>query len=107
MSPLGDVVDRIVSTVHPEKIVLFGSRARGDHRPDSDVDLLVIQETTAPRYRRSVPIRKAIVGLLPSKDIIVYTPNEVEEWKDVPNSFIATALSEGKLLYEKKGSSPK
>jgi len=102
MSTLEEVVQRIVQTVHPEKIVLFGSRARGDHRTDSDVDLLVIQETVEPRYRRSVPIRRAIVGLIPSKDVIVYTPGEVEEWQDIPNSFIATALSEGKVLYEKK-----
>lgn len=102
MGPLDEVVNRIVQAVHPEKIVLFGSRARGDHRPDSDVDLLIIQKTSEPRYRRSVPIRRAVVGLLPSKDVVVYTPSEVEAWKDVPNAFVTTALTEGKILYEKK-----
>lgn len=102
MSPLDEVISRIVDTAHPEKIVLFGSRARGDYRSDSDVDLLIIQKSSEPRYRRSIKIRKAITGLLPSKDIVVYTPEEVVEWENVPNSFVSTALSEGKILYEKK-----
>lgn len=102
MNPLQEVVNRIVEAIHPEQIILFGSRARGDHRPDSDVDLLVIHKSSLPRYQRSVPIRKAITGLIPSKDIVVYTPEEVVEWEEVPNSFVMTALTEGKVLYEKK-----
>lgn len=42
-----------------------------------------------------------MIGLLPSKDIIVYTPEEVEEWAEVPNAFVTKALAEGKILYEK------
>lgn len=102
MDSMNEVVRRIVETVHPKQVVLFGSRARGDNRPDSDVDLLIIQESNLPRFKRSIPIRKAIAGLLPSKDIIVYTPEEVREWEGVPNSFIMTALSQGKVLYEEK-----
>lgn len=99
---LTQLVQKIVMTVNPERIVLFGSRARGDYRPDSDLDLLIIQKSSLPRYRRAAPIRHAISGLFPSKDIVVYTPEEVLEWEDVPNAFVTTALSEGKVLYEKK-----
>jgi hypothetical protein len=66
------------------------------------LDLLIIQKSTLPRYRRAVPIRRAITGFFPSKDIVVYTPEEVAEWENVPNAFVTTALSEGKVLYEKK-----
>ncbi len=98
---LQELVRRIVAAVHPERIILFGSRSRGDNRPDSDVDLLIIRKIKEPRYRRAAPIRRAVVGILPSKDIVVYTPEEVDAWSDVPNAFITTVLREGKVLYEK------
>ena len=50
------IVSRIVPVVHPEKIILFGSRARGTARLDSDIDLLVIARSEQPRYRRAAPI---------------------------------------------------
>jgi len=98
---LGEMVRRIRAAGNPLKIVLFGSRARGDARPDSDIDLLVIEESDLPRYRRSAVYRRALVGLFPSKDIVVWTPAEVLEWANVPNAFITTALDEGKVLYER------
>ena len=98
---LGEMVRRIRAAGNPLKIVLFGSRARGDARPDSDIDLLVIEESDLPRYRRSAVYRRALVGLFPSKDIVVWTPVEVQEWATVPNAFITTTLREGKVLYER------
>ena len=97
-----EIVRRVVEAAHPEKIVLFGSRARGDHRPDSDVDLLIIQRSNIARYRRSVPIYHALAGLPIEVDteVMVYTPQEVEEWKGAPAAFVTTALREGKVLYE-------
>ena len=98
---LQELVRRIVAAVHQERIILFGSRARGDSHPASDVDLLIVQQSTEPRYRRAAPIRRAVAGILPSKDIIVYTPEEVDAWRGVPNAFVTTAVREGKVLYEK------
>ena len=98
---LAEVVRRILSVGSPHKILLFGSRAREDARPDSDLDLLIIEESDLPRYRRSARYRRALCGVFPSKDIVVWTPQEVEEWKSVPNAFITTALAGGKLLYER------
>jgi predicted nucleotidyltransferase len=74
------------------KIVLFGSRAQGGGRPDSDLDLLIVEESGLPRYRRSVRYRRALCGLFLAKDIVVWTLREIEAWRDVPNAFITTIL---------------
>jgi len=97
---LSEAARRIRSVTDAKLIVLFGSRARGDFRPDSDLDILVVAESELPRWKRPTPIRRALAGLFPAKDIVVYTPNEVEEWKNVPNAFVTTVLREGKVLYE-------
>jgi len=57
-----EIVDRIVERAQPDKVILFGSRARGDARPNSDFDVLVIKESTEPRYRRSVPLYVALAN---------------------------------------------
>ena len=100
---LGEIVARIREVAEPVKIVLFGSRARGEGGDRSDVDILVIVERSEePRHRRAVLLYRALAGLLVPKDILVYTEEEVEEWSGVPQAFITTALREGKVLYERK-----
>jgi len=100
---IGDIVRRIVETAQPEKVILFGSRARGDARPDSDFDVLVIKESDEPRYRRDAPLYVALAGLEVPVDVMVYTPEEIHEWSEVPLAFITTAVREGKVVYEKQG----
>ena len=99
---INDIAKRIVDAVNPEKIILFGSYAYGKPTKNSDLDILVIMNSKLPRYKRSVPIYKALAGILIPKDIITYTPQEVEEWDEVPQAFITTAVSKGKVVYEKK-----
>ncbi len=96
------IVHRIVETVHPQKIILFGSQARGEARPDSDFDLLVIKESDEPRYQRSIPLYPALADLPVEVDVLVYTPREVWEWSAVPQAFVTTAMREGQVLYERK-----
>lgn len=95
-----EIVRRIVQAVDPDRVILFGSRARGEIRPDSDIDLLVIAASSEPRYRRAVPLYGVLSDLLMPMDIVVYTPQEVEEWSRVPQAFVTTAIREGKVLYE-------
>jgi predicted nucleotidyltransferase len=100
---IDDIVRRIVETAQPEKIILFGSRARGDARSNSDFDLLVIKESNEPGYRRDAPLYVALAGLNAAVDVLVYTPEEVTDWSAVPRAFVTTAVREGKVLYERKG----
>lgn len=97
-----EVVDRIVETVHPERIILFGSHAYGSPHRGSDLDVVVVMRSELPRYKRSVPIYRALAGLLIPKDVLVYTPEEIEEWSDVPQAFITTVIRKGKVIYEEK-----
>jgi len=98
---LSDIVERIVAAGSPLRIVLFGSRARGDARPDSDIDLLVVEDSSLPRYKRAGRYYRATKGTFPSREIVVWTPGEIEEWESVSNHFVTVALREGRVLYER------
>ena len=98
---LQTIVQRLLAAGQPQKIILFGSQARGQAGRDSDYDLLVIENSSQPRYRGAVSYRRALKDLGTSKDIVVWTPREIAEWQNVPNAFITTALREGVVLYER------
>ena len=97
--------DEIVKVAHPSRIVLFGSRAHGQARPDSDVDLLVVeresfgkQKSRRAEMRR---IRQALARFRVPKDVLVYSEEEMNRWSHSLNHVIAVALREGRLLYER------
>jgi predicted nucleotidyltransferase len=98
---LQTIVQRLLAAGQPQKIILFGSQARGQASRDSDYDLLVIEDSSQPRYRRAASYRRALKDLGTSKDIVVWTPREIAEWQNVPNAFITAALREGVVLYER------
>lgn len=98
---LDELTRRIVAAAHPRRVILFGSRARGQARDDRDWDVLVIADSTLPRHRRAAPLYGALRDMPVSVDILVYTPDEVEEWRNVPQVFVTTATREGRVLYEK------
>jgi len=98
---LEEMVARIRDEVQPDRIILFGSRARDTARPGSDFDLLVIKHSDEPRWRRSAPLYVRLADLPVEVDILVYTPEEVREWSQVPQAFVTTAIREGKVLYER------
>lgn len=96
-----EIVRRVVALENPEKVIVFGSRARGDHRPDSDIDLLVIKESSEPRYKRARALYGALASIPVEIDIMVYTPQEIAEWRGVEQAFITTATREGVVLYDR------
>lgn len=96
-----EMVRRIVSVCDPERIILFGSHARGVAGPDSDVDFLVVKPLNGDRRHVRLAIRRALSGMGLSKDIVVVTPEEVERYGPFPGTIIRVALREGKVLYER------
>ena len=100
---LRQMVDTIVREASPETIILFGSRARGDARPDSDVDLLIVEtEPFSPqRSRRKEAARLyiALKGLEISKDLLLYSRDEFEHWRNSTNHVVGRAVREGKVLH--------
>lgn len=98
---LDTVVARLTTVGHPLRIILFGSHARGDARPNSDLDLLIVEETPLPRHKRGRTYRQVLIDVHPSKDLVVWTPDEIAAWANVPNAFITTVLREGRILYER------
>ena len=102
---LARMVQAIVDEVDPEQVILFGSRARGDAKPDSDVDLVVIEaEPFGPsrdRHTEAVRLWRTLAGFRVPKDILVYSRSEVDYWCDSLNHVLARALREGKVLYER------
>ncbi|MEL7359518.1 MAG: nucleotidyltransferase domain-containing protein [Cyanobacteria bacterium J06560_6] len=102
---LDNMVKTIVDVVNPEKIILFGSRAKGTARENSDYDFLVIDaETFSAKHSRRKTAGKIWRALAPFKvsaDIVMYNIEEVERWKNSQNHVISHALNEGKILYER------
>ena len=95
---LAEIVRRVVEAIAPEKIILFGSAARGEMGPDSDVDLLVIK---AGVHRRATAqtIERALVGILIPTDVIVARPEDIERHKETIGLIYRPALREGKVIY--------
>lgn len=98
---LDEIVRRLVNAVDPDKIILFGSRGRGDSRPDSDFDILIVRASSEKPHRRPIPAYESLSGLGISKDILWYTPEEVDEWLGARNHVITRAHREGRVLYDK------
>ncbi len=96
---LDDIIHRIVKVAEPEKIILFGSAARGTRGPHSDVDLLVIKSGQFHRGRLTEAIYMSLIGVGQPVDIIVVTPEDVERYRNSSALVIAPALREGQVVY--------
>jgi predicted nucleotidyltransferase len=95
------MIDRIVRDFHPVRILLFGSHARGEAGPESDVDLLVVLPEVADKRQAAVEIRRALREFPVCKDIIVTTVEEISRRGDLVGTVLRPALREGKVLYER------
>ncbi len=96
---LDRVVAKIVETVQPRRVVLFGSAARGQMGPRSDVDLLVVMPDGVHRRRTAQAIYLGRSGLGIAKDIVVVTESDVRTFGDNPSLVLFPALREGRELY--------
>ncbi len=102
MPPIDNIVKKIVDRFAPLRIVLFGSRARGDTHPDSDLDLLIEMESVLSPPHRSA----AVAGLFGDRtwplDVLVYTPAEAAQARSERNSFLSEVEAEGRVVYERR-----
>jgi len=98
---LKDLVRRIAERFFPDKIILFGSRARGDAGQDSDIDLLVLFSDVADPSRGAAELYASLVDFPNPMDIVVSTSARFERYRNVVNTVYWPASREGKVLYER------
>jgi uncharacterized protein len=98
---LPEITRRILSVSDPEKIILFGSYARGENDPDSDLDLMVIIKNVEKPRAESNRLRRTLRGMLVPVDLIVATPEQIDRYGDVVGYIYHTAIAEGKTVYER------
>jgi predicted nucleotidyltransferase len=93
------LVERIVDSVHPLRIIMFGSAARGDMGPDSDVDLLVVMPEGTHRRHTAMFLHSQFHGIPLSVDVLVATPSDLERYRDSVGLIYGTILREGQYIY--------
>jgi predicted nucleotidyltransferase len=97
-----DLIDeaarRIVAAAPGAQVILFGSHARGEAGPDSDVDLLVVEPHVRDRFDEIVRLQRVLAPLRVPADVVVVSEAHVEEWRDVRNTMLYDALREGRIL---------
>ena len=100
---LAEIVSRLIAAYRPERIYLFGSHAKRSATDESDLDLLIVERepfgAERSRWRELSRIRRALSSFRVAKDLLVFSADEVEYWKDSPNHVIGECLAEGRLLY--------
>ncbi len=94
-----ELVRRIVEGVHPQRIILFGSAARGDMRPDSDLDILVVMPEGVHRRRTAQDLHERLFGFPMPVDILVATPADLEKHQDNLGLIYHKILREGREIY--------
>jgi predicted nucleotidyltransferase len=99
---LPKAVRRIARELRPQKIILFGSYAYGNPTPDSDVDLLIVMQTNAPRKERYLAVSRLLRPRPFAVDIIVKTPQEIKTAIKNGDFFIEEIYTQGKVLYEQR-----
>ena len=97
-----DLIDeaarRIAAAAPGARVILFGSQARGEAGPDSDVDLLVVEPHVPDRFGEIVRLQRVLAPLRLPADVVVVSEAHVGEWGDVQNTMLREALREGRVL---------
>ena len=105
LTGLDAVVRRLVEAYEPERIILFGSRARGEASSDADFDLLVVKNTNRRPLDRRIDVERVLADRAIALDLTVYTPEELRGLHAQGSPFIADVLATGKVLYMRKATS--
>jgi uncharacterized protein len=100
-SEINSLVQRIVVRMQPQKVMIFGSYAKGTATIQSDLDILVIKETELPMANRANEVKPILFQALIPVDVHIYTPEEVEVFGKEPYSFINSILVSGRIVFEK------
>jgi len=98
---LEEIINKILQVIIPDKIILFGSRARKQERSDSDYDLLIIKSNVENIIKTEQAIYKNLLGIKANVDILVRTPELIEENKDIVGSLTKNILKDGVLVYQR------
>jgi predicted nucleotidyltransferase len=98
---LEKIIQKILEVIIPDKIILFGSRAKGTAREDSDYDLLIIKSDIKNKRELNKKLYRNMLGTNASVDIILETSEIIEEYKDSVGFIYKFALNEGKVVYAK------
>ena len=99
---LAEVIQRIRQVAQPEKIILFGSAAREEMGPSSDLDLLVVAPRGTHRRRLAQTIYRSLIGVGHPVDLVVVTPEDIERYGNAPGLILEPALREGEVVYERQ-----
>jgi predicted nucleotidyltransferase len=100
---IDEIVRRVTSAVHPLRVILFGSAAREEMGPNSDVDLLIVMPDGTRRRDASRKAFRALSGLGIAKDVIVVTESDLREFGQNPSLVIKPALEQGREIYHAAG----
>lgn len=96
---LNEIIERILQVIIPDKIILFGSRARNTAKQDSDYDLMIIKSDIESEWKLEAKIYRNFIGLNVPVDVIVATPEKIEQHKDSSGYIYKQVLKDGIIVY--------
>lgn len=95
-----EIANTIVREFQPEKIILFGSYAWGTPGPDSDIDLFIVKDTNVPTKKRIEEVDRLFLRRALPMDFLVYTPTQVQQRRELGDSFVEGIVTKGTMLYD-------
>lgn len=98
---INEVIAKIATRFNPDKIIIFGSYANGLQNVDSDLDILIVQDSDLPMHKRGFDIRMSLIDTMIPMDILIYTKSEFEQEKNRSFSFLNSAMKNSKIMYER------